>query len=106
MSNKIYELNCSHCQRGYEAKSAKSQYCGVKCRTAAHRLRKIKAIDCPKGEKIGLLMDESDKISKQLRVLMTTVRLGKADKYDWFVIDDLQARDRVLIREMADLVAN
>jgi hypothetical protein len=104
MSNKTYELICQHCGQEFTAKSTKAKYHSTACRTAAHRVGKIKALPSPKGDKLAMLMDESDKISIQLKKHLTNVRMNRASKTDWFEIDDLQARDRVLIREIADLL--
>ena len=99
MSSKAYELMCKHCNQEYTAKSAKSKYCSTKCRTAASR-------GLSKGDKLVVLMNESKKISNQIDVALKDIRLNRNVKDAWFAIDDLRVRNREIIAEIANLVAN
>jgi len=106
MSNKVYELICTHCHQEYTAKSTKSRFCGGKCRTAAHRIQEIKAMPAAsKGDKLALLMDESEKISHKLNMLINELKVNRMARI-WDRVAELQKQDRIIIREIADLVTN
>lgn len=106
MSKKTYEMICEHCGQEYTAKSAKSKYCGQKCRTAAHRIRNIKASPVVIGDKLELLMVESEKILKEIDKHLLDIRTRRNIANAWIAIDDLRDQNRVIVREIADLLSN
>lgn len=106
MSNKTYELICQHCGQEFTAKSTKAKYHSAACRTAAHRLKEIKVSAASKGDKLDMLMKESIKISHSIRFHLDQIKPKSGNKEAWDKIEELNKRDRVLIREIADLVAN
>lgn len=106
MSYQTYEMICTQCGQEFTAKSTKAKYHSSACRTAAHRIRKIKAMPAAsKGDKLKLLLDESDKITHSLNQLIEELKVNRSNRL-WDRINELRGRDRVLIREIADLVAN
>lgn len=94
-----YEMICENCHQEYTAKSTKSRYCSGKCRTAASR-------GLNKGDKLVLLMDENKKNCDLIDAALSDIRFNRNVKEAWFVIDDMRRRNRQIIAEIADLVAN
>lgn len=92
--------SCSVCGKPFEGLHlASKKTCSNKCRVKLHR-------GLGKGEKLALLMDENKSICDQIDVALKDIRLNRNVKYAWFAIDDLRQRNRQIIREMADLLAN
>ena len=102
------KYNCEYCSQSFEPMRSTAKFCSTKCRVNFNReMKRVNAIlnsEARKGDKLAMLMDESDKISKEMHQYLTDIRLGKNLKNAWFAIDDLRARDRVLIRKIAALL--
>lgn len=94
-----YEILCEHCGTEFEARSTKRKYCSSKCRTAAHR-------GISKGDKLVKLMHENKKICDEIDLALSDIRFNRNVKEAWFAIDDLRQRNRQIIAEIANLVAN
>lgn len=101
-----YEILCEHCGTEFEARSTKRKYCSGNCRTAAHRYQKIQASESSKGDKLSLLMDESEKICKEFDVAMRLYEANKVDKNAWERVKAIHQRSMANTREIAKLLAN
>lgn len=100
---------CEYCSNQFEAKRATARFCSAKCRVRWNREQKRNAFlqsDMSKGDKLAMLMTESEEISRQIKSALDDIRLNRNVKNAWFVIDDLRPRNNRIIREIADLVAN
>jgi len=100
---------CEYCEKSFHAERVTARFCSTKCRVKFNREQKrhaaIESVSS-KGDKLALLMDESDKISQQIKAALNDIRFNRNVKQAWFVIDDLRPRNSQIIREIADLVAN
>lgn len=104
----MYQV-CEYCEKSFQAERVTARFCSAKCRVKFNREQKRHAAiesAASKGDKLGLLMDESEEISKELDKHLADARFNRNVKEAWFAIDDLRVRNRQVIAEIADLVAN
>lgn len=101
--------SCEYCKKLFQAERVTARFCSTKCRVKFNREQNRK--DAKKSVAdmstyLARLVTESQSISDQLDVVLQNARLNRDVKNAWFAIDDLRQRNREILREITDLVAN